>query len=135
MHFRMPQKVTFKYCDPAGMVFYPRYFEMINDAIEAMFDAVLGWPFEEIHKDRSVPTAAIEVRFDAPSRHGDLLHLDLTLMRIGRTSMALQSQAACAAETRFRAEQTLVCVGPDGRPEPWPDPVRDKVTKLLEGRP
>ena len=126
MHFRFPQKVTFKYCDPAGMVFYPRYFEMINDAIEAMFDAVLGWPFEEIHKGRSVPTASIEVTFDAPGRHGDLLHLDLTLLRIGRTSLGLRTRATCAAEPRFR---------PDGRPEPWPDPLRERVTKLLEGTP
>ncbi|MEL6103010.1 MAG: acyl-CoA thioesterase, partial [Pseudomonadota bacterium] len=28
MSFQFLQKVLFKHCDPAGIVFYPRYFEM-----------------------------------------------------------------------------------------------------------
>ena len=35
MSFTLTQKVLFKHCDPAGIVFYPRYFEMINDCVEA----------------------------------------------------------------------------------------------------
>ncbi|CPO21707.1 4-hydroxybenzoyl CoA thioesterase [Bordetella pertussis] len=27
-------EVRFRHCDPAGIVFYPRYFEMINDFVE-----------------------------------------------------------------------------------------------------
>ena len=46
MHFTYKQKVLFKHCDPAGIVFYPRFFEMINDAVEALFSDVLNWPFE-----------------------------------------------------------------------------------------
>ena len=37
MRFTMPQKVQFKHCDPAGIVFYPRYFELLNDTL-------LGFP-------------------------------------------------------------------------------------------
>ena len=34
MAFVFPQKVRFQHCDPAGIVFYPRYFEMLNTTIE-----------------------------------------------------------------------------------------------------
>ena len=46
--YEMPQKVLFKHCDPAGIVFFPRYFEMMNDCVEAFFDKVVEWPFEDI---------------------------------------------------------------------------------------
>lgn len=40
MLFTFTQKVLFKHCDPAGIVFYPRYFEIINDCIEAFFEQI-----------------------------------------------------------------------------------------------
>jgi len=40
------EKVVFRHCDPAGIVFFPRYFEMINDCVESFFSEVLDWPFE-----------------------------------------------------------------------------------------
>jgi 4-hydroxybenzoyl-CoA thioesterase len=45
MHYQFFQKVLFKHCDPTGIVFYPRFFEMINDAVEAMFSDLLDRPF------------------------------------------------------------------------------------------
>ena len=32
--FSFSQDIGFRHCDPAGIVFYPRYFEMMNDAVE-----------------------------------------------------------------------------------------------------
>ena len=132
MHFAYPQKVLFKHCDPAGIVFYPRFFEMINDAVEAMFSDLLGWPFEAMHPDAGVPTAAFDVAFKSPCRHGDLLELRLTLTRLGRTSLSLTTRALRGDVLCFEAEQTLVCVGRDGRPRAWPDAVRATIEKLME---
>ncbi|MEO1677204.1 MAG: thioesterase family protein [Pseudomonadota bacterium] len=133
MHFRFLQKVLFKHCDPAGIVFYPRYFEMLNDAVEAMFSDLLDYPFEGMHPEAGVPTAQIEIRFTAPSRHGDALALDVTIGRIGGSSLGLETRAICADETRFEARHTLVHVGATGRPARWPDPLRARVEDLLEG--
>ena len=135
MHFRYPQKVLFKYCDPAGIVFFPRYAEMVNDAMEAFFAEALGWPFEDIHPQAGVPTAAISFQFDAPSRHGDALMLEITVTRLGGASLSLTTRCSCGGETRFTADQTLVCVDDTGRPRPWPDPVRARVKTLLEASP
>ena len=32
--------VRFQHCDPAGIVFYPRYFEMISQSVEEWFAAL-----------------------------------------------------------------------------------------------
>lgn len=133
MHFRFPQKVLFKHCDPAGIVFYPRFFEMINDAVEAMFGDLLHWPFEVMHPEHRVPTAAISVQFRAPCRHGDRLDLQLTIKAVGGSSLALNTRAVADGILRFEADQTLVCVGPDGRPSRWPENIRQKLVGLMEG--
>ena len=132
MHFSYPQKVLFKHCDPAGIVFYPRFFEMINDAVEAMFRDVLEWPFEDMHPDAGVPTAALNVRFKRPCRHGDQLELCLELTRLGGTSLSLTTRAMRQGTLCFEADQTLVCVGPDGRPVAWPEHVHAKIKELME---
>ena len=41
-------EVRFRHCDPAGIVFYPRYFEMINDFVEEWFDKGMGLPFHAL---------------------------------------------------------------------------------------
>lgn len=127
MAFHFPQKVLFKHCDPAGIVFYPRYFEMLNDVVEAFFDEALGLPFETLHDSGGVPTAEITTRFLAPSRHGDHLTIALTVTRVGRSSLGLTFHADCGGEPRFTARSTLVLVDEHGRPRPWPEAVRQKL--------
>ena len=126
--FTWPQKVLFKHCDPAGIVFYPRYFEMVNDLIEAWFEAI-GHPFEDLHREGGVPTAAIEVAFRAPSRHGDRLEWRLTPGAPGRASIPMEFEAVAGPETRLTGRSTLVHVGADGRPLPWPDALRAALVK------
>ena len=38
----MNVEVGFRHCDPAGIVFYPRYAEMVNDTVEHWFKHGLG---------------------------------------------------------------------------------------------
>lgn len=132
MAFRIEQKVLFKFCDPAGIVFFPRVFELINDCVEQFFDRALGWPFEVLLTTQGVPTVDIRTRFVAPSRHGDLLHLTLRVIRVGRTSMSYHIRTTCGDELRFETEATLVHVGGDGRPVPWPDDIAAKLARLAE---
>lgn len=127
MGFDYPQKVLFKHCDPAGIVFYPRYFEMINDCVEAFFDQVLDYPFETLLQSAGVPTAEIQTRFLAPSRHGDALVLTLVGVRSGTKSFTLTITANCDDETRFTATSTLVYTDANGASQPWPKAVKSKL--------
>ena len=132
MHFQFPQKVLFKHCDPAGIAFYPRIFEMINDAVEAMFNDLLGWPFETMHAEYGVPTIAINIEFKAPSVHGDHLILQISILEIGRTSLSLNICALAKDTIRFEANHTLVCINSNGKPVQWPEKIRQKVNTLME---
>lgn len=130
MAFLYEQKVLFKHCDPAGIVFYPRYFEMINDVVEEFFSAVLDMPFENIHQTGGVPTVEIQTRFHAPSRHGEFLKIILSPKRIGKSSLDLELIAMSEKELRFTCNVTLVNVDVDGKPTGWNDAVRSKVVEL-----
>ena len=131
MAFEMTQKVLFRHCDPAGIVFFPRYFEMMNDCVEAFFEEALGTPFDVLHQTAAVPTAQIETRFAAPSRHGDRLVLRLAIQAVGRTSARYRMQALADGELRFETTATLVYVGAGGRPVPWPNTLQSALSEAM----
>ncbi len=133
MHYEFHQKILFKHCDPAGIVFFPRYFEMLNDTVERFFEDCLRWPFKELHENAAVPTASLDTDFKAPSKLGDCLTIQLTIQKLGRTSMTLRSIALRDTELRFRSEQVIVFTDKDGRPQAWPDKRRVDIMKILEG--
>ncbi|MEJ6393105.1 thioesterase family protein [Gymnodinialimonas sp. 2305UL16-5] len=131
MPFEFHQKVLFRHCDPAGIVFYPRYFEMMNDCLEAFFESALGTPWPDLHINAAIPTAQISTRFTAPSSHGDELLLRVAVTRVGRSSVGYLIGAHAGAEQRFETTGTLAFVNDAGKPTPWPAEIR---AKLLEER-
>lgn len=133
MSFAFQQKVLFKHCDPAGIVFYPRYFEMINDCVEEFFSSKLDMSFEKMHKTNGVPTAQIECTFSKPSRHGDQLILTLNCTKLGRSSLRLSIEATCNNEKRFLSQLTIVYIDRSGKPRAWPDGLRQEIETHLVG--
>jgi 4-hydroxybenzoyl-CoA thioesterase len=83
--------VRFGDCDPAGIVFYPRYFEMFNNLVEDWCAHGLGTSFRELHQERGLglPTVSIQTEFVAPSRLGDVLHAELEVEKIGGASITV----------------------------------------------
>lgn len=132
--FQTQRRVRFADCDAAGIVFFPRYFEMLNGVVEDWFAGPLGVSFRELHQDRhvSVPTAAIEARFMAPSRLEDDLTFSLSVTRLGGASCTLRHRIAAGDQLRFEAVQTIVYVGQSLKPEPWPGPLRARIAPFEE---
>jgi 4-hydroxybenzoyl-CoA thioesterase len=137
MAFTTTHVVRFQHCDPAEIVFYPRYYEMLNATIEEWFEARLALSFAEIHgaMGRGVPTVAQKARYHRPSRLGDRLDFTLTPVRLGGSSVTLSVEATCRGEPRASFTTTLVWFAKsDGRPRPWPDALRSAIeTELQEG--
>jgi 4-hydroxybenzoyl-CoA thioesterase len=134
--FTLQQKVRFQHCDPAGIVFYPRYFEMITTTVEEWFAQHLGVPFETLHGSlgAAVPTVSMTVEFHAPSRHGDILEFRLRPTRIGRSSVGLSIAAYCGGEKRLSMESTLVFTREAAsKPESWPEDLRARIAQELGG--
>ena len=128
-------QIEFNHCDPAGIVFYPRYFEMTNSVVENFFADVVGRSFAQMHSGQGggVPTVSLNAEFVAPSRLGDKVLFSLEIERIGRSSLALIIEGRMGAELRMRAKITLVWV--DGmRPAPWPEEMRARLVGYQEGK-
>jgi 4-hydroxybenzoyl-CoA thioesterase len=124
--------VEFNHCDPAGIVFYPRYFEMTNSVVENFFAEVGGYSFARMMAEgQGGPTARLETNFHAPSRLGDRLDFTLTVTRIGGASIGFTLTARCGPELRITADLTLVWVQ-TGRPAPWPEALRHRLAAHLE---
>jgi len=126
------EKVLFKHCDPAGIVFFPRHFEIINDCVEHFFTDVLNLPFEDLLTNGGAPTVQINTQFVAPSRHGEVLTLELVVIAVGRSSMSYKITTRCNRQTRMLTDATLVHVDNSGKPTPWPAIVTGKLKSLME---
>ncbi|WP_066735893.1 thioesterase family protein [Cupriavidus sp. D384] len=133
--FRNHVRIRFKHCDAAGIVFYPRYFEMLNDFVEDWFADALDWPFGVMHgaAHAGIPTAELQCRFEAPSRLGELLTRELRVTHIGRSSFAVEIRfAGPDGGTRMAIAQRLVCVDTrEMTSQPLPDPVRTAMGRYL----
>src|SRR5215467_6607501 len=86
--YRRQVLVRFGDCDPAGIVFYPRYFEMFNNLVEDWHREALQFSFAEIVVTRSwgLPAVHLEADFVAPSRFSEVLSASLSVREIGTSS-------------------------------------------------
>ena len=135
MTYTVSRRVRFAHCDPAAIVFFPRYFEMINSVVEDWFSDVIGTGFNRMHQELGVgvPTASLQTDFTAPSRLGEELVFSLRPRKIGGSSLQLDIEAHCGEELRLRNRSTLVYVDmTTGRPLAWPETMRQQFTQLLE---
>lgn len=126
--------IEFNHCDPAGIVFYPRYFEMINSVVENFFEEYVGYSFARMHtggNHNGVPTVSISCNFMAPSRLGDKVPFTLVVTGVGRSSLKVRITAAVGDEVRLISENTLVWID-DGKAAAWPENIRSKLQAQLE---
>lgn len=135
MSYARQIRVEFGHCDPAGIVFYPRFFEMLSAQVEHFFRDRLDMPLERIHliDDHAVPTVRWEVDFRAPARLGEVLDLRLNVQAIGRSSLDLTHTIhGPGGALRLEARQRLVWVAPGGHSAPWPDSLRAALAAQME---
>lgn len=135
MQFTTDMLVRFHHCDPAGIVFYPRYFEMVNMVVEDWFADALGWSFGAMSAEAGtgVPTVHVECDFVRASQIGEVLTFELGVERIGTTSFAIRVTARCGQEERLRVRAVLVYVqvGRNYRKLPLPERVRSPMERYL----
>ncbi len=127
-------QIEFNHCDPAGIVFYPRYFEMSNSVVENFFNDVVGRSFASMHSggaQNGVPTVAMAAEFFVPSRLGDKVLFSLAIARIGRSSLDVVIEGRGGAELRLRIRLTLVWI--EGmKATAWPEGMRARLVAFEE---
>jgi 4-hydroxybenzoyl-CoA thioesterase len=132
--YRSDVLIRFKHCDPAGIVFFPRYLEMFNDIVEDWCRDDLDVSFAEIHLRRGwgLPTVHLDVDFRAPSVLGERLGVTLTVNHIGTSSIGVViTMCGPDGAERVRGQQTLVFTRAETkRSAPIPDDLRGRIARF-----
>lgn len=136
MVFDLPLPVRFAHCDPAGIVFYPRYFEFFNTVVEEWCEHGLDCSFRVMHQQLGVglPTVHVDCAFQKPSELGETIYAQLSVHRIGNASVHLDIVLVGQdAAPRVSARMVLALMDMKTRRAiPLPDSLRGKIARYLK---
>ncbi|AVH45405.1 acyl-CoA thioesterase [Agrobacterium tumefaciens] len=115
----MPQPIVFTstrlvewgQCDPAGIVYYPRFFEMCDANTNALFAHATGMDKKELQSTYGIvgwPMIDSRASFQAPASYGDTITVSSHAERFGRSSMEIHHRIA-------HADGRVIAVGMDKR--------------------
>ena len=132
--FIKKEKVRFQHVDYAGIVFYPRFLEMLNNIVEDFYEEALNLPFRNIHKTGGIPTVDLKIQFKKAARLGDELTKYLWIKSLGGSSMLCGFRFEHEdGSTCLEGEVTLVKVSfEEGRSEIKSSPFTDEMRTKLE---
>ncbi len=130
-------QVRWSDADPAGIVFYPRFFEWYDLGCETLF-AALGLPWPEAFPRYGIvglPIVESGSRFLAPVRYGDVVSIESRVAWVKATTFRMEHAASvgdrlCATGFEVRAWVARPDA-PDGPLRATPIP--DEVTRRLTG--
>jgi 4-hydroxybenzoyl-CoA thioesterase len=97
MGFEMPShartvRIEWGDCDPAGIVFYPRYFAMFDHSTTLLIERTLGMSkhqLQETYEFAGYPVVENRARFLLPTRFGDDVVIETSLTAVRRSSFDL----------------------------------------------
>jgi len=102
-------------CDPAGIVYYPRYFEWFDACTQALF-ARAGLPKPEMLKRyeiAGIPMVDTRARFLIPSKFGDEVTVETVITAFRRSSFDVQHRLLKEGVLAVEAFETRVWVARD----------------------
>jgi 4-hydroxybenzoyl-CoA thioesterase len=132
--FEATRVLRFGDCDPAGIAYYPRYFDLLNGVVEDWWIS-MGVSWKVLFGERRIglPTVRFEVDFRAPAFLEDELRFSLSIKRIGSKSVELDHVVQRSMTTLWQCAQTLVATSLDThRSIAWPDDLRAALVSFQE---
>jgi len=94
-------------CDPAGIVFYPRYFAMFDASTATLFQAALGMPkiaWTRHYGMLGIPMVDTRAKFHIPSAYGDDVVIESRVTAFRRSSFDV-------AHRLLKADEALAVEG------------------------
>ena len=123
--------IRFSHCDPAGIVYFPHYFNMFNGLIEDWYTEELGYKYAEIimGSQFGFPFVHIECDFKVPSRMGDVIDLTLLVEHVGRSSLGIAIVCHRDGVERLRARMVTALMSLETRK---PVPMSQNLRAAIE---
>jgi 4-hydroxybenzoyl-CoA thioesterase len=109
-------RITWGDCDPAGIVYYPRYFEMFDESTVALFERALGMTKYQSQKEfdfAGYPMVDTRAKFSIPNRYGDDIEIESTIAEFRRSSFDIQHRMLKNGALSVECSETRVWVGRD----------------------
>lgn len=135
---RRTVRITWGVCDPAGIVYYPRYFEMFDNSTTALFERALGmtkYQFLKEYDFAGYPMVDIRAKFSIPNHFGDDVEIETRVSEFRRSSFDIQHRMLNSKdELSIECQETRVWVGRDPadsakfKAVPIPQQVIDRLT-------
>jgi 4-hydroxybenzoyl-CoA thioesterase len=100
-------------CDPAGIIFYVRYFDFFDVSTTVLLERALGMKKIEYLKAYDFmghPLAETRAKFRLPTRFGDEVSIETRLVAIGRSSFKLEHKLSNAGALAVEGTETRVWV-------------------------
>jgi 4-hydroxybenzoyl-CoA thioesterase len=133
--FSRERLIRFSHCDPAGIVYFVNFFDMVGGVVEDWFREAIGLPFQEMHLQRRIgfPIVNTGCEFFRPAHLGETLHLELAIAKLGRSSIEFVINGSVGGEEKFRARHKVAMVSLDSfRALPIPEDMRAKMRAYLQ---
>ena len=116
MHIsRREREVEWGDCDPAGIVFNPRFFEWFDAATAGIFASV-GIPKAQMLRRFNcvgIPLVETRARFLAPSKFGDHVIIESGIAEFGRSSFKVEHRLINKGVLCVEGFETRVWTGRD----------------------
>ena len=128
--------IEWGHCDPAGIVFNPRFFEFFDWSTALLLERALGLNKSAMiaaHDLVGIPLVDTRARFLAPARFGDEVEIVSTVSELGRTSFSVGHRLTKAGVPCVEGEEKRVWAGRDPadptrlKGKPIPDEVRQRL--------
>lgn len=136
--FTHDQLIRFSHCDPAGIVYFPRFYDLAHATMEDWFAQGLQQPLPELIRDRRIgtPTVSMQSDFLQPLRMGDTLRFALRVTKLGNASVQLAYRGSKADDSDereyLRLTQTIAFMSLDqGKATPIPEDLRPRIEQFL----
>ncbi len=100
-------------CDPAGIIFYARYFEIFDVSTTVLLERALGMKKIEYLKAYDFlghPLVETRARFRLPTRFGDEVAIETALVGCGRSSFKIEHRLSNTGALAVEGFETRVWV-------------------------
>jgi 4-hydroxybenzoyl-CoA thioesterase len=126
-------------CDPAGIVYYPRYFAMFDHSTAMLLEAASGYTKYEMTKRYDFigfPMVDTGAKFMIPSKFGDDIVIETAISELGTSSFNISHKVWKGDKLAIEAHEKRVWVGkhPDDPSRIKSKPIPDEVANKLRGK-
>ena len=114
--FRRQLTIEWGHCDPAGIVFNPRFFEFFDTSTWLLFEAALSVRPEDLASTFNIvgiPLVDARAEFRKPAKFGDTIEIASRVAEFRRSSFDVEHRISVNGELAIEGGETRVWAARD----------------------